>query len=146
MFKYKYVFILFNRKARSFVMIMIVAALSALLLRLAIQKIIIYNIQHNQLLAQMNLKLLSTALENYAKNNKSAYPVSVEQLTKSNPVYLERNYLVASSIRGYEYDCQRLDTSGYNCSAAPLDCRLTGKMVYSVSTGGLIIAESCDKR
>jgi len=137
---------MFNRKARSFVTIMIVAALSALLLRLAVQKIIVYNIEHNQLLAQVNLKLLSTALENYAKNNKSAYPARVEQLTKSNPVYLERNYLAVSSIRGYEYDCQRLDAAGYNCSATPVDCKLSGKMVYSVSTGGLIIAESCDKK
>ncbi len=135
-----------NKKARSFVTIMIVVALSALLLRLAVEKIIIYNIEHNQLLAQVNLKLLSTALENYAKNNKSAYPASVDQLTKSNPVYLERNYLAVSSIRGYEYDCQRLDAAGYNCLATPVDCKLTGKMVYSVSTGGLIIAESCDKK
>ncbi len=137
---------MFNRKARSFVTIMIVVALSALLLRLAVQKIIIYNIEHNQLLAQVNLKLLSTALENYAKNNKSTYPASIDQLTKSEPVYLERNYLASSSIRGYEYDCQRLDAAGYNCSATPVDCKLTGKTVYSVSTGGLIIAESCDKK
>lgn len=137
---------MFNRKARSFVTIMIVVALTALLLRLAVQKIIIYNIQHNQLLAQVNLKLLSKALENYAKDNKGAYPSSIDQLSKSNPVYLERNYLTASLIRGYEYDCQRLDASGYNCSATPVDCKLTGKTVYSVSTGGLILAESCDKK
>lgn len=137
---------MFDRRARSFVTIMIVAALSALLLRLTIQKIIVYNIRHNQLLAQVNLKLLSTALENYAKDNKGAYPSSIDQLSKSNPVYLERNYLAASSIRGYEYDCQRLDASGYNCSAAPVDCKLTGKTVYAVSTGGLIIAENCDKK
>jgi len=137
---------MFDRKARSFVTIMIVVALSALLLRLAIQKIIIYNIEHNQLLAQVNLKLLSTALENYAKNNKSTYPTSIDQLTGSSPVYLERNYLAASSVRGYEYDCQRLDATGYNCSATPVDCKLTGKMIYSVSTGGLILAESCDKK
>lgn len=133
-----------NRKARSFVTIMIVVALSALLLRLTIQKIIIYNIEQNQLLAQVNLKLLSTALENYAKNNKGTYPGSIDQLTKSEPVYLERNYLATPSIRGYEYDCQRLDPGGYNCSASPVNCKLTGKMAYSVSTGGLILAEGCD--
>jgi len=137
---------MFDQKARSFVTIMIVVALSALLLRLAVHKIIIYNIEHNQLLAQVNLKLLSTALENYAKNNKNTYPSSIDQLTQSNPVYLERNYLALSSIRGYEYDCPRLDAAGYNCSASPVDCKLTGKMVYSVSTGGLILAESCDKK
>ncbi len=73
---------MFNRKARSFVTIMIVVALSALLLRLAVQKIIIYNIEHNQLLAQVNLKLLSTALENYAKDNHGVFPSCLSILTQ----------------------------------------------------------------
>ena len=125
---------------------MIIVALAALSLRLAIHKIIIYNIEQNQLLAKGNLKLLSTALENYAKDNKGAYPANIDLLTRNKPPYLERNYLAASSVRGYEYDCQRLDSTGYSCSAAPVNCKLTGKMVYAVSTGGLIIAESCDKK
>lgn len=137
---------MFNRKARSFVTIMIAVALSALLFRMASHKIIIYNIQQNQLLAQINLKLLSTALENYAKDNKNTYPASIDSLTRNKPAYLEKDYLAVSSVRGYEYDCQRMDAGGYNCSAAPLDCKFSGKMIYSVSTGGLIIAESCDKK
>lgn len=135
-----------NKKARSFVTIMIAVAVSALLLRLAIHKIIIYNIEQNQRIAQSNLKLLSTALENYAKDNKGVYPANTAELTGAKPVYLERDYLAAPSVRGYEYDCQRLDPAGYNCSAAPANCKLSGKMVYAVSTGGLIIAESCDKK
>lgn len=137
---------MFNCKARSFVTIMIIVALSALLLRLAAHKLIVYNIEQNQLVAQMNLKLLSTALENYAKDNKNLYPENIDLLTKSKPVYLEKDYLAVPSLRGYEYDCQRLDAGGYNCSATPLDCKFSGKMIYSVSTGGLIIAESCDKK
>ncbi len=135
-----------NKKARSFVTIMIIVAIVALLLRLAIHKIIVYNIEQNQKLAQINLKLLSTALENYAKDNKGIYPATTAQLTKNNPVYLEKDYLTVSSLGGYEYDCQRLDSSGYNCSATPLNCKFTGKTVYSVSTGGLIITESCDTK
>lgn len=134
-----------NKNGKSFVTIMIVASLVILILRWGVQKIIAYNIEHNQQLAQVNLKLLSTALENYAKNN-TQYPTNIEQLTKSNPVYLERNYLTASSIRGYEYDCQRLDKTGYNCSASPVNCQLTGKLMYTVSTGGLIISQDCDKK
>ena len=137
---------MFNQKAKSFVTIMVAVALSVLLLRFAIHKIILYNIEQNQAAAQVNLKLFSTALENYAKDNKGAYPTDIDQLTKSEPVYLERDYLDASSVRGYEYDCQRLDLSGYNCTAAPVNCKLSGKMIYAMSTGGLIIAESCDKK
>lgn len=136
---------MFNQKARSFVTVMIFVALSALLLRWAIEKLIIYNIQQNQSAAQMNLKLLSAALESYAKDN-GQYPENIDSLTKHQPVYLEKDYLAVDSVRGYEYDCQRMDTSGYNCSAAPLDCKFSGKTIYSVSTGGLIIAEACDKK
>jgi hypothetical protein len=135
-----------NLKARSFVSIMIVIAFSALLLRLVIHKIIVYNIQRNQYVAQGNLKLFSTALENYAKDNQGVYPGSVKQLTEGKLAYLDRDYLAVSVIRGYEYDCQRLDAAGYNCSASPVNCKLTGKVVYTVSTGGLIIAQSCDKK
>jgi len=125
---------------------MIVVALSVLLLRLAAHNLIVYNIEHNQALAQMNLKLLSKALENYAKDNRSQYPEDIKELTRGEPAYLERNYVAASSIRGYEYDCQRLDAAGYNCYATPLDCKFSGKMVYSVSTGGGFIAEKCDSK
>lgn len=126
--------------------IMVVVALSALLLRLGLHRIIAYEIEQNQLLAQVNLKLFSTALENYAKDNKNVYPLSIDLLTKHDPVYLERDYLAVTSLRGYEYDCQRLDATGYNCTASPVNCKLTGKMIYAVSTGGLIMAESCDKK
>jgi hypothetical protein len=137
---------MFNRRARSFVTIMVVVALSVLLLRLAIHRIIIYRIQQNQLLAQVNLKLFSKAMENYAKDNKNVYPASIDLLTKHDPVYLERDYLAAASVRGYEYDCQRLDEAGYSCSASPVNCQLSGKMIYTVSTGGLIMSENCDKK
>jgi type II secretory pathway pseudopilin PulG len=135
-----------NNKARSFVTIMIVVGLSTLLLRTVIQKFIVYNIERNQSLALVNLKLFYTALENYAKGNKGAYPDNINQLTKGNPVYLERDYLAVDSLRGYEYDCQRLDSTGYNCSATPTSCNLTGNKVYTMSTGGLIISEDCDKK
>ena len=136
---------MFNRGARSFVTIMVVVALSALLLRLGIHRIIIYQIQQNQLLAQVNLKLFSTAMENYAKDNKNTYPVSMDLLTKNSPVYLEKDYLAETSLRGYEYDCQRLDVGGYSCTASPVNCQFSGKMQYTVSTGGLIMAQNCDK-
>ena len=135
---------MFDRRGRSFVTIMIVIGVAALLLRLGLHKLIVFNVEQNQLIAQGNLKLLSTALENFAKNNNGEYPSQISQLTKSKPVYLEKNYIADSPIKGYEYDCQRLDPKGYNCQASPLNCKLTGKNVYTVSTGGLIITQSCD--
>jgi len=137
---------MFNCKAKSFVTIMVVVALSAFLLRLGLHRIIIYRIEQNQLAAQINLKLFSTAMENYASDNKNVYAQSIDLLTKHNPVYLERDYLAITSLRGYEYDCQRLDAGGYSCTASPVDCKLSGKMVYTVSTGGLMMTENCDRK
>jgi len=113
---------------------------------LAIHRVIVYRIQQNQLSAQVNLKLFSTAMENYAKDNKNVYPVSIDLLINHDPAYLERDYLAATSVRGYEYDCQRLDATGYNCTASPVNCKLTGKMIYAISTGGLIMAQDCDEK
>jgi hypothetical protein len=135
-----------NNRAKSFVTIMVSVALAALLLRMGLHRIIIYRIQQNQLVAQMNLKLFSTAMENYAKDNKNVYPENIDLLTKHDPVYLEKDVLSASSMRGYEYDCQRMDLTGYNCTASPVNCQLTGKIVYTVSTGGLLIARDCDNK
>jgi len=135
-----------NLKARSFVTVMIVIAIVTLLLRLVIHKIIVYNMEQSQSLAQINLKLLSTALENYAKDNKNVYPDNIALLINNKPAYLEKDYLAVSSVRGYQYDCLRLDPTGYSCSATPLNCKFNGKMIYTVSTGGLIISESCDKK
>jgi len=125
---------------------MVVFAVSALLLRLGLHRIIAYRMQQNQLLAQVNLKLFSTAIENYAKDNKNVYPTNIDLLIKSDPVYLEKDYLALNSLGGYEYDCQRLDAAGYSCTASPVNCQFSGKTVYAVSTGGLIIAENCDKK
>jgi len=135
-----------NNKAKSFITIMLVIALVALIARIFIHQIIRLNIQQNQSLAQGNLKLLSTALENFAKNNKGVFPASISELTAAKPPYLEKDYTAVSPVNGYEYDCPRLDATGYNCLAGPVNCKLGGEMVYNLSTGGLIISESCDKK
>jgi len=134
-----------GRAGKNFVMIMIIIALSALLLRFTISKLIKLNIEQNQSYAEDTLRLISNALENYAKNNRGIYPANVSELLKAKPPYLEKDYLSVSPLRGYDFDCPRLDSAGYNCSATPIRCRLSGRSIYSVSTGGLIVAEGCDK-
>jgi type II secretory pathway pseudopilin PulG len=131
---------------RSFVWIMIVIAVASLLLRVAIEKLMIFNIAQNEINAQNNLKLISTALENYAKAHKGIFPDDFSLLTKSTPQLLDNNYLALSPIKGYNYSCSRLDASSYACSAMPDKCRLTANTIYSVSTGGLFVSEACSKQ
>jgi len=135
-----------NRKARGFVMIMVVIAIFSLLLRVAIDKIIKINITQNESNAQATLKLISAALENYAQDHIGEYPNNFTLLVEDNPSYLDRDYLRESPLKGYAYSCSTLEVSGYSCSAVPLNCNLVGRTSYTVTTGGLIISEACVKK
>ncbi|MFA5062651.1 MAG: hypothetical protein WC578_01070 [Candidatus Omnitrophota bacterium] len=132
-----------NNKGRSFVVIMIVIALSALALRTIINGIINVTSTQNEANAQSTLKLVSAALENYAKNNQGAYPAKFSVLTQSQPQYLDKDYIKQSPVKGYSYNCSRLDAAGYNCHASPVRCKMTGKVNFSVTTGSLLISEDC---
>ncbi len=133
-----------NKRARSFVVIMIVIALCALALRVFIGEVINVTSSQNESNAQATIKLISTAFENYAKENQGVYPAKLSVLTQSKPPYLDRDYIKQSPIKGYSYNCSRLDAAGYSCQAFPTRCKLTGKVEFSVSTGSLMISEDCD--
>ncbi len=135
-----------NNKAKSFVVIMISIAIFVVLLRVVILNIIKFNIEQNESSAQSTLKLIAIALENYAKDNQGAFPSKISVLTLSNSKYLDKDYISLSPVQGYNYNCSRLEQSGYNCSAIPVNCNLSGKMNYTVSTGNLFVSEKCGKK
>lgn len=132
-----------DNRGRSIIFIIITIAIMALLLRVAIIKVIEIGIQQNEAVAQTTLKLISAALENYSNDNKDIYPDKFSILTDKN--YLNINYLARSPYKGYNYNCSRLEAAGYNCTAAPSKCNFTGRMCFTVSTGGSSISEKCSK-
>jgi len=135
-----------DKQAKSFIVIIIAIALCALLLKVAIENIIKINITQNESTAQATLKLISTALENFAKDNKGAFPTGLAVLTQATPPYLDKDYIDNFPLKGYNYNCSRLDALGYSCSAIPAKCNLTGKTSFTISTGNLFISEECDKK
>ncbi len=135
-----------DNRAKSFVIIMIIIAISALLLRIVIDSLIKINITQNESQASMTLKYISAALENYAKDNHDIYTSNFSVLTQPRPPYLDKDYITQSPLKGYNYSCPRLEPSGYSCYASPVRCKLTGRMVYTITTGGLLISEECDKK
>ncbi|MFH1198895.1 MAG: hypothetical protein V1650_01875 [Candidatus Omnitrophota bacterium] len=142
--------LLANSSGKSFITIMVVIAFSALALRFTIDKLIKLSINQNESSAWETLKLISAAFENYAKDNNSAYPVNISALINSQPPYLDKDYIKQSPlmgyIKGYNYNCSRIEAAGYSCSAVPVKCGLTGKNIYNIITGGLLISEECDKK
>lgn len=130
-------------KARSFVVIMIVVALVTLLLRFIVLQIVRINIEQNESNAQTALKLLSTALENYAKDHQGVFPDRISALTQNQSPYLSKDYLSLSPIGGYSFVCSKLNAAGYNCAARPVNCDLTGRNIYIATTGSVFISEKC---
>lgn len=137
---------IFLPKGKSFVAMMIVIAVFALLLRLITVHLIKINNEQNESNAQTTLKLISIALENFAKDNNGVFPSKFSVLTQNASRYLDKDYVSLSPIKGYNYSCLRLEPSGYSCVATPQSCKLTGAMSYSVTTGGMFIAEKCGKK
>ncbi len=135
-----------KNKAKSFVVIMISIALFALAVRTLASKVIRLTSSRNEANAQATLKLISAAIENYAKDNQGLYPEKIALLTQSKPPYLDKDYIKLSPSKGYSYNCSRLNSSGYSCSALPTRCKLTGKIAFNISTGNLLISEDCDKK
>ena len=135
-----------REQAKSFVTIMLVIALSALAVRTAIDRVIKLTVARNESEALGTLKLISVALENYAKDNKGAYPNALSALTKTTPPYIDKDYTGRSPFHGYEYSCPRLGEGGYQCGAVPSICGITGNTAYSVTTGGLLVSEKCGKK
>lgn len=135
-----------NKTAKSFVTIMVVIALSALLLRIVIDRILKAAISQNEANAAATLKLISTALQNYAGSHEGVFPENFAALINTTPAYLDKDYTDFPSIKGYYYNCSRLDASGYTCQATPVNCGLSGRLAYTVTTGGLQISEDCKSK
>ena len=133
-------------RAKSFVTIMIVIALSALLLRITIEQVMRLTISQNESNALSTLKLISTSLENYAKDRQGHYPTNLTFLTSATPPYLDKDYITKFPVRGYTFNCARLGETGYSCVAQPTKCRLTANQVYTVTTGGSLTDEDCFKK
>jgi type II secretory pathway pseudopilin PulG len=135
-----------NNKGLSFITIMVIIAILALILRFAVERILEITIQQNDSNAQATIKLISVALENYARDHQGTFPGSLSVLTQNNPPYLDKDYIVKSPLKGYEYSCSRLEASGYSCSATPIKCKISGRTVYMVSTGDLVVSEICSPK
>lgn len=135
-----------NNRGLSFIILMVVIAISALVLRTTIEWVIKLNITQNESEAQAALKLIAASLDNYAKDHLGSFPGSLSVLTQDDPPYLRKDYINKPFLRGYDYGCPRLDAAGYVCSATPVRCKLTGNKIYTITTGGSVVSDDCGKK
>ena len=135
-----------NNYAKNTVTLMLVIAVLALFLRLGIEQTIKVNISQNESNASVALKSISTALQNYAEDHGEVFPQALSALIETDPAYLDKDYLHQTSIAGYNFSCSRLDASGYSCSATPIKCNSTGREIYIITTGGVMVSDLCAKK
>lgn len=136
-----------SRKAKSFVTLMIIIAVSALILRIIIENLINFNITQNESNASAALKLIGAALDNYAKDNRGVYPEELSALIRANPPYIDKsyvNYFKTNSVKGYSFSCPSLAPSGYSCQAVAARCGFSGRTLFTVKNGGVLSTEACE--
>jgi len=93
--------------------------------------------------AQSNLRIISSALENYSTVNGN-YPTDESQLTGANPPYLNQSFC-GNTVSGYTYSCTFPNPADgtYTITATPSSCGVTGTRTYTITTGGVLTSTGC---
>ena len=98
-------------------------------------------LEANEAAAQAALKTISTAIEFYSAQHKGQYPKDEYELRFATPPYLNAQY-DGKTISGYAYSLD-LSPSGYQVTAKPASCGVTGRQVFTIKTQGLTFKEAC---
>lgn len=115
--------------------VMIVVGILALLAAIAIPNLLRAKISSNESSAQVTLKSISTALENYSILN-NVYPADTSNLIGATPPYLNVDYFTGTH-NGYNFTSSTLTDYSYLITAAPVSAN-TGSHSYTIATGGVL--------
>ena len=118
---------------------MIVVAIIALLAAIAIPNLLRARLSANEALAQGTLRTLSTAAETFATANNGNYPVGEAALTGAVPPYINQAYC-GTAASGYNFTCPTMTAAAYVFVATPVTDGTTGTSVYTMNTGGVLVA------
>jgi Tfp pilus assembly protein PilE len=100
------------------------------------------HLRANESSAQTALKTISVAYENFYVD-KGAYPASVDDLANADIPYIDEDY-ASGSYRGYNISCRIIGSEGYTCTAAPVNCGVSGSRVFVIDDTGTLYDEECD--
>lgn len=95
----------------------------------------------NESQAVAALRVISTAAESYAVAAAGKYPETESDLINSSPAYLSHHY-DGKTIAGYTYTVQ-MGTGGYEITAEPAECGVTGQRTFTIKTSGELSEENC---
>ena len=123
-----------SQSAFTLVEMMIVVVIIALLAAIAIPNMLRSRQQAQEAAAQANLKLIASALENYAAIN-SVYPTGTTVLMGTTPPYLSADYF--TGVHGGYTFAHSLTDYTYLIAAYPT-ATTPGTASFTITTGGIL--------
>ncbi len=121
------------KKSMTIVEITIAVGIVALLVAIAIPKLLRARQTANAVVTKASLRSLAVAAETFANDHSGTYPADITELKsviRSAPDYCGK------VVRGYAYACD-LALSGYAITATPVTLNVTGATIYTATTGGV---------
>jgi type II secretory pathway pseudopilin PulG len=115
-----------------------IIAVIGLLAAIAIPNLLRARTAANEASAQAIIRSIATAAETYAVSNNGQYPVSSSSLREFLPSITDYEN---NRVSGYSYSLN-LNSSGYEISAYPVTCGVTGRKNYQIKSGGNGISET----
>jgi prepilin-type N-terminal cleavage/methylation domain-containing protein len=119
--------------------VMIVVSIIALLAALVVPSMIAMKRTANETAAKSNIRILSTSAETLMAS-RGHYPTTVSEFEEFlSPVssYCSDLDGAPTGIKGYTYSCLS-DATGYIFQAQPVNPGITGNVIYTATTGGII--------
>jgi len=119
-----------------------VFAIIGLLAAIAIPNLLRARMVADESTAKATVRTIATAAETYAVVNNGQYPVNTDGLKEyfsKIPDYKN------NSVRGYNYSLE-FGSSGYEITAQPVTCGVSGKKVYQIKTGSAISESDCERK
>lgn len=120
--------------------VMIVAAVIALLAAIAAPNFLASRRTANEAAARTNIRSLSSASEVAMSSRAGLYPADVAGLQNfivSAPQFCADGAGAETLVNGYSYACT-LATTGYTFTAVPAYPGVSGNVVYTATTGGVV--------
>lgn len=123
------------------VLFVIFLSLVAIAVAIAIPNLLRARSIANEAVATATVKMISTAIETYASTNNGQYPSDEYDLRYSTPPPFGKFYN-NKAIQGYSYSLT-LNPSGYEITATPSQCAVTGTKIFTIETKGKISEKNC---
>jgi len=130
------------------IVVIVIAVILAILLVIGLLAAIAFpsfsrtRMKANEAAAEATVKTISTAIEAY-NLDKGNYPSDENELLDSESPYLSSSF-DNKTIHGYTYHLG-LDAEGYNITAEPESCNVTGSKNFEIFTSGTVSWKYCNQ-